>query len=177
MAEARLTFVWSDVVAEEAAAVFSAHALRIRQRVPHVEIRHHGGTSMPGLLTSGDVDLHVRSDRQWFKDAQEVLSELYEPLFRDEWDSEVAYFFAPGEQPPVEIVLTLTGSVDDLHHGEAWQQIAADQNLVERYNELKREHEGGSIDDYKAAKRDFFREIVRSLPSNRRFPSSQRRGH
>jgi GrpB-like predicted nucleotidyltransferase (UPF0157 family) len=86
MAEARLTFVWSDVVAEEAAAVFAAHALRIRQRVPHVEIRHHGGTSVPGLLTSGDVDLHVRSDRQWFKDAQEVLSELYEPLFRDEWD-------------------------------------------------------------------------------------------
>jgi hypothetical protein len=38
MAEPRLTFVWSDAVAEEAAAIFVAHARRIRDRLPHVEI-------------------------------------------------------------------------------------------------------------------------------------------
>jgi hypothetical protein len=116
-----------------------------------------------GLLTSGDVDLHVRADEQWFGRAQELLSELYEPLFPDEWDSEVAYFVAPGTQPPVEIVLTLIGSVDDLYHGEAWQRIMVDQELAERYNALKREHEGGSPADYKAAKRDFFHKIVHVL--------------
>jgi GrpB-like predicted nucleotidyltransferase (UPF0157 family) len=163
MAEPQLTFVWSDSVAEEAAAVFAAHALRIHECLPHVEIRHHGGTSLPGLLTSGDVDLHVRADEQWFEPARELLSELYEPLFPDEWDSEVAYFAALGAQPPVEIVLTLTGSVDDLHHGEAWQRIMVDNELAELYNALKREHEGGSLAEYKAAKRDFFRKIVRVL--------------
>jgi GrpB-like predicted nucleotidyltransferase (UPF0157 family) len=161
MAEPRLTFVWSDAVAEEAAAVFAAHALRIRERQPQVEIGHHGGTSVPGLLTSGDFDLHVRADEQWFEPARELLSELYEPLFPNEWDSEVAYFVAPGAQPPVEIVLTLTGSVDDLHHGEAWQRIMVDPELAEWYNVLKREHEGGSLAGYKAAKRDFFDKIVR----------------
>jgi hypothetical protein len=40
MAEPRPTFVWSDSVAEEAAAVFAAHALRIRERLPQVEIGH-----------------------------------------------------------------------------------------------------------------------------------------
>jgi GrpB-like predicted nucleotidyltransferase (UPF0157 family) len=165
MAEPRLTFVWSDTVAEEAAAVFAAHARRIRDRLPQVEIRHHGGTSVPGLLTSGDVDLHVRADEQWFEPARELLSELYEPLFPDEWDSEVAYFVAPGAQPPVEIVLTLTESVDDLHHGEAWRRIMVDRELAERYNALKREHEGGSLADYKGAKRDFFRQIVRVVRS------------
>ena len=160
-----LAFLWSDSVAEEAAAVFAAHALRIRERVPQVEIRHHGGTSVPGLLTSGDVDLHVRADARWFEPARDLLSELYQPVLRDEWDSEVAYFVAPGTQPPVEIVLTLSGSVDDLYHGEAWQQIMADHDLAERYNALKRSHEGGSIDDYKAAKRDFFHQIVRLLRS------------
>jgi hypothetical protein len=68
-------------------------------------------------------------------------------------------------RPPVEIVLTLSGSVDDLHHGEAWQRIMADHALAERYNALKREHEGGSLADYKAAKRDFFHEIVRAAPA------------
>jgi GrpB-like predicted nucleotidyltransferase (UPF0157 family) len=173
MAEPRLTFVWSDSVAEEAAAVFAAHALRIRARLPHVEIRHHGGTSVPGLLTSGDVDLHVRADERWFEPARDLLSELYEPLFPDEWDSEVAYFVAPGTQPPVEIVLTLSGSVDDLHHGEAWRRILADHDLAERYNALKRKHEGGAIDDYKAAKRYFFRQIVRVLRSTGQFSNGK----
>jgi hypothetical protein len=80
---------------------------------------------MPGLLTSGDVDLHVRADDQWFEPARDLLCELYEPLFRDEWDSDVAYFVAPDAHPAVEIVLTLIESGDDLYHGEAWQRIAA----------------------------------------------------
>jgi GrpB-like predicted nucleotidyltransferase (UPF0157 family) len=163
MAEPRITFVWSDSVAEKTAAVYAAHALRIRERLPQAEVRHHGGTSVPGLLTSGDVDLHVRADDQWFEPARDLLCELYEPLFRDEWDSDVAYFVAPDAHPAVEIVLTLIGSVDDLYHGEAWQRIAADHDLAARYNDLKRRHEGASISGYKAAKRQFFHQIVRGL--------------
>jgi len=158
-----LAFVPSDSVAETTAAVFAAQARRIEERLPHVEVRHHGGTAVPGLLTSGDVDLHVRASEKWFGSARDVLSELYEPMFRDKWDGEVAYFFAPGSQPPVELVLTHVGSLDDRFHKDAWERILADPGLVERYNALKRDHEGGVLDDYKAAKRDFFWEIVRSL--------------
>jgi hypothetical protein len=136
MAEPRMTFVWSDSVAEKAAAVYAAHALRIRERLPQAEVRHHGGPSVPGLLTSGDVDLHVRANDQWFEPARDLLCELYEPLFRDEWDSDVAHFVAPDAHPAVEIVLTLIGSGDDLYHGEAWQRIAADHDLAARYNDL-----------------------------------------
>jgi hypothetical protein len=50
----------------------------------------------------------------------------------------------------------VVGTLDDLHHGEAWHQIEADPELNKRYNALKRAHEGGSEDDYKAAKREFF---------------------
>jgi len=155
----RLTFLLSDLVAEEAAAAFAEHERRIRERLPDVEIRHTGGTSVPGVLTTGDVDLQVRTDKQSFETARDVLCELYEPHCAEVWHSEGAFFVAPGTQPPVEVALTAIGSVDDLHHGEAWQRIAADQDLVERYNALKREHEGGSADDYQAAKRDLPREL------------------
>ncbi len=43
------------------------------------------------------------------------------------------------------------------------ERILADPSLVERYNALKLDHEGGEIDDYKTAKREFFWEVVRSL--------------
>jgi GrpB-like predicted nucleotidyltransferase (UPF0157 family) len=154
-----LTFVLSDVVAEEAAAAFAEHEARIHERLPHVEIRHIGGTSIRGVLTQGDdVDLQVRAGKDSFETVRDVLSALYEPHFVHVWHPEGAYFFAPDSQPRVEIALSAIGSLDDLHHGEAWQRIAADRDLIDRYNALKREHEGGSIDDYLAAKRDFFRD-------------------
>jgi GrpB-like predicted nucleotidyltransferase (UPF0157 family) len=158
---ARLTFVLSDTVAKEAAAAFAEHERLIRTRLAYVEVRHTGGTSVPGVLTSGDVDLHVRAETQAFASARDVLCELYQPLYPDAWHDESAYFFAAGSTPPVEVALTVIGTLDDLHHGEAWQRIEADPELIKRYNALKRAHEGGSEDDYKAAKRDFFRDNFR----------------
>lgn len=153
-----MKFVLSDAVAEDAAAAFAEHRRRIAERLPNAEIRHTGGTSIPGILTAGDVDIHVRVAAEAFARARDVLCQLYEPLYVEVWHSEGAFFVAPGTQPPVEIALTAIGSVDDLHHGEAWKRIASDPELIELYNALKRAHEGGSADEYQAAKRDFFRE-------------------
>jgi hypothetical protein len=61
----------------------------------------------------------------------------------------------------VEVALTVIGTLTDLHHGRAWRLIASDAALRERYNALKRAHEGGSIDDYNVAKRAFFYESFR----------------
>jgi GrpB-like predicted nucleotidyltransferase (UPF0157 family) len=146
----------SDVFAEKAAAAFAEHARRIHDRLPHVEVRHTGGTSIPGVLTGGDVDLQVRVEPSSFESAREALSELYEPFHLDVWHEEGAFFTAPGSDPHVEVALTAIGGLDDLHHGDAWRRIAADPDLIERYNAMKREHEGGAIEDYLAAKRAFF---------------------
>jgi hypothetical protein len=104
----------------------------------------------------GDVDVHVRADGLAFPAARDSLLALYEPLYPDVWHSEGAYYFAPGSEPRVEVALTARGSLDDFHHGEAWDWIAADAALLGRYNALKREHEGGSVEAYLAAKRAFF---------------------
>ncbi len=94
---ARLTFVLSNTVAEEAAAAFAEHERLIRTRLACVEIRHTGGTSVPGVLTSGDVDLHVRTERQTFASARDVLCELYEPLYPDAWHDRDDYDAAKRE--------------------------------------------------------------------------------
>ena len=156
-----LTFFPSELVADEAAAAFAEHERRIRERLSSVEIRHTGGTSVPGVLTSGDVDLQVRTESQCFEAARDILCELYEPHHPDAWHSEGAFFFSPDSEPRVEVALTAIGSLDDLHHGDAWRQIAADADLIERYNALKHAHKGGSVEDYQAAKRAFFYESFR----------------
>ncbi len=155
------TFVASELVAEEAATAYRDHERRIRERLPAADVRHTGGTSIPGALTTGDVDIQVRTDRQSFATARDVLSELYEPLYLHAWHAEGAFFADTTAQPPVEVALTVIGTLDDLHHGEAWRRLAADPELLARYNALKREHEGGSLEAYQAAKREFFRENFR----------------
>jgi len=150
-----LRFFPSELIAGEAAAAYEEHAQRILDRLPGVEVRHVGGTSVPGLLTTGDVDLHVRTSADSFDAVRDVMCELYEPLYPDRW-RESAYFFDADSEPRVEIALTIVGNIDDLHHGEAWRRIAADPELIERYNALKRAHDGGSVDEYQAAKREFF---------------------
>jgi GrpB-like predicted nucleotidyltransferase (UPF0157 family) len=154
-----LHFVLSDLVAGEAARAFSSHEQVIRELLPDAEVRHRGGSSLPGMLTMGDVDVHVRVERPSFEAARDALMRLYEPLYPEIWHAEGAFYFAPGSQPRVEIALTAKGSLDDFHHGEAWDRIAADARLRERYNTLKREHEGGEVDAYLGAKRAFFYDL------------------
>jgi GrpB-like predicted nucleotidyltransferase (UPF0157 family) len=152
----KLHFIVSDAVAEEAAAAFAEHEGRIRELLPNAEVRHTGGTSVQGVLTAGDVDLQVRTDRHSFESARDALCELYEPLHPEAWHGDSAYFTAAHANPPVEVALTVIGTLDDLHHGAAWQQIAENPQLIEEYNALKRAHEGGSAAEYNAAKREFF---------------------
>jgi GrpB-like predicted nucleotidyltransferase (UPF0157 family) len=151
-----LHFVWSQSIADRAATLFVEHERSIRTRLPGVRIRHTGGSSVPGVLTTGDVDLQVSVDEESFAAARHVLSELYEPLYRDEWPEDAAYFTARGAHPTVEVALTVIGTLDDWHHGEVWDRIASDPKLIDEYNALKRAHEGGSEAAYNAAKRAFF---------------------
>ncbi len=128
-------FFPSERFARQASEAFAEHARRIRERVPGADVRHVGGTSVPGLLTTGDVDLHVRVEPADFLEARSALYDLYEPLYQDRW-RESAYFFDPDSDPRVEVALTEIGNIEDLHHGEAWRRIADDPHLVERYNAL-----------------------------------------
>jgi GrpB-like predicted nucleotidyltransferase (UPF0157 family) len=149
--------VYSDTIAGPARAAAADHAERIHERLPQLEVKHTGGTSVPGVLTTGDVDMQVRAEEEEFVPAREILEELYEPLHPHVWTNESAYFHAPGTDPPVEVALTVKGTVDDFHHGEAWELMAADDDLRERYNDLKRAHADGDGDEYALAKREFFR--------------------
>ena len=148
-------FFPSEHFAGRASAASAEHSRRIRERLPGADVRHVGGTSVAGLLTTGDVDLHVRVEPDAFAAACDVLCELYEPLYRDRW-RESAYFFDPRSEPRVEVALTEIGNIDDLHHGEAWRRIANDPDLIEQYNALKRRYDGRPVEEYDVAKREFF---------------------
>jgi GrpB protein len=83
-----MRFFPSERFAEQASAAYAEHSRRIRKRLPDADVRHVGGTSVPGVLTTGDVDLHVRVEADAFAAAR-----YYEGRSADEYAAAKREFF------------------------------------------------------------------------------------
>lgn len=123
---------------------------RIASRLPGVEVRLTGGSSLPGALTGGDIDLHARVTGD-FEHAVTVLGGLYAAVRAEVWAPSLAAFEVPDELP-VGLAATPFGSEHDTFFLGSWARLAADPALLEEYNALKRRHHGSAgYDREKAA--------------------------
>lgn len=112
-----------------------------------------GGSSLEGLWTKGDVDLHLRVSAEQFEAAGTRLRRLLVPARREIWTTSFAAFERPGE-PPLGIALTVIGCEHDRRFVRSWQRMAADPVARQRYNALKLLR--GNVE---AAKSAFFDEL------------------
>ena len=95
-----------------------------------------GGSSVPGALTKGDVDLHLRVPAADFDRTVTVLRGVYRVVHPEIWQPTLATFAA--EAPlPTGLAVTPAGSGHDLRFTRGWQLLAADPALLREYNQLK----------------------------------------
>jgi len=113
-----------------------------------------GGSSIEGLWTKGDIDLHLRVTQQEFGRAIDLLPGLLPIAHPEIWTPWFAVFERP--RPPLGIAVTVIGSEHDLRFIRSWQRMAADPEARRRYNEVKRT--GGNVEDAKAR---FFDDLAR----------------
>ena len=125
---------------------------RLAPLIPGVELRLTGGSSLPGALTGGDIDLHCRVVGD-FHAAVRVLTGLYVRVKVDLWGPTLATFEVPDELP-VGLAATPVNSEHDTFFLRSWAALAADPQLLEDYNALKRKYHGS--DEYDAMKAEFF---------------------
>jgi len=119
-----------------------------------------GGSSVPGALTVGDIDLHLRVDPDEFSKTVENLRRIYDVVHPEIWTESLATFAVSGEA--VGIAVTSIRSEHDRRFSEAWRRLRADSTALEAYNRMKREHADDSEADYLAAKADFFNSLAGS---------------
>ncbi len=147
----------SDELLDHARAV----CRRERRRLQHLtdgELVLTGGSSVPGALTVGDVDLHLRVAPADFTQVVERLRDLYEVVHPDIWTATLATFAVPGED--VGIAVTPIGSEHDRRFTAAWNRLRSEPKRLEAYNAMKRQHASPGGGAYLAAKSRFFDEIV-----------------
>src|SRR5688572_2644643 len=93
-----------------------AHLVLERERVrlsalTTGELALTGGSSVPGALTVGDIDLHLRVEPEQFAGSVARLREVYDPVHLEIWTETLATFAVSGEA--VGIAVTPVGSEHD----------------------------------------------------------------
>ena len=126
----------------------------LERRVPGAEILHVGSTAVPGTLTKGDLDVAVRVDAHRFAAAAETLSRVAPPNPGSTSDDTFRAFACDAAEPPTGIQLVVRGTRLDRFH--RWRdRLRSDGALRERYDALKRAHDGGPTAAYRRAKAAF----------------------
>ncbi len=151
----------SEEFAETAHQLFGEQRSFLQAQFPYADIQHIGGTSVPGLLTKGDVDINVRVSKEQFIDVVAALKKGYEINQPENWSGSYASFKDDSKNLGVQV--TVIGSDKDffVSHRDA---LRHDPKLVVLLNELKSAFEGKSMDEYRAAKGAFLEAHITCRP-------------
>lgn len=123
-----------------------------------------GGSSVPGALTRGDVDLHLRVRPADFPAAVEALRRSHAVVHPEIWGPTLATFSAVGSALPTGIAVTPVGSEHDLRFTRTWALLRADPALVAEYNAAKLADDGPRGERYEERKSAFFDRVLRLWP-------------
>lgn len=123
---------------------------------PTADIRQIGATAIPGCLTKGDLDIVVRVPAEDFGAADSVLATRFS---RNEHSIRTSAFEDASRWPHLGIQLAAINGPFDFFHlfVEALQQSP---DLIEKYNALKRHHDGCDMSIYRAAKDAFVDDVL-----------------
>ena len=156
-----------DHARDAAERLFAAVKQQLIAVLPNTsEILHIGATSVPGCLTKGDLDIVIRVEREDFRVTDAALAVRYARNSGSVRTNEFAAFEDGACTPHLGIQLTVKGGEFDVFHQFA-AALRADPGLVERYNELKRAHDGQPMDRYRAAKDAFVTDALRGRSAKR----------
>ena len=93
---------------------FEIESKRIKENFPSAIVEHVGASSVPGLLTLGDLDIQIRITENEFKKVIAFLNTLYHSHYPELWTDQFAIFHQK-DHPIIElsIMVTVIGSPDD----------------------------------------------------------------
>jgi len=152
------SLLWSDAITEEARAVRTEVERRLAGLGIPGRLELTGPASMPGVLTKGDIDLHLRvTGLATFAAVTERLGELYARASPEAWAATLAVFEVPGDRP-IGLAVTPVDSEHDRRFRRCWVRLREEPVLLGEYNAMKESAFGGR--SYEALKSAFFSRIA-----------------
>ncbi|AFZ47791.1 protein of unknown function UPF0157 [Cyanobacterium stanieri PCC 7202] len=156
-------FLPSQSYLKKIKALFEYHSRKIIRLIPTANIEHIGATSVPGLLTKGDLDLQVSVSAQEFNQAVIVLSKEYSDHQLENWTTSFASFKVEEHcEIPVGIQLVIEYSESDIFAKSRDLLIAQPEKITE-FNKLKQFYADEGICSYMKHKAEFFEKLLATL--------------
>jgi GrpB-like predicted nucleotidyltransferase (UPF0157 family) len=130
----------------------------IRRALPHADVREVGSTAIPGSIGKQDIDILVRVPRDGFAVARQRLDALFE---RDAQQMANARYqgYTLSRDPDVSVQLTVTGCRHDVFL-PFLEALQADPQLLQAYEQLKRDWDGKPMQAYRRAKARFIEQVL-----------------
>lgn len=153
-----VNFKSSEESREAIERLFESEKKKLLELFPDADIQHIGSTSIPGLITKGDLDISVRVPEKDFAAVVARLKELYQINQPDNWTETYASFKDVIDGIDFGAQVSVMDSKDDyfVKHREL---LKGNPDLIKEYNQLKQEFDGKDMDEYRKAKGEFFKKI------------------
>ncbi|WP_199421811.1 GrpB family protein [Actinotalea solisilvae] len=146
----------SDDLLPTARTILAAERERLAALGVGGDLELVGGSSVPGALTRGDVDLHLRVEPALLAAAVRTLRTVYDVVHPEIWQPTLATFAVPDAPLPTGVAVTPVGSEHDVRFTVTWRRVAAEPALLAEYNALKT----GDAAGYEERKSAFFDRVV-----------------
>ncbi len=151
--------IWSDTILAEGEQARRSVEQQVRVLGVPGEVVVSGPAAVPGVLTRGDLDLHLRVPAAAFAEAVVRLQTRYRPTSPDAWAATLAVFAIPGARS-TGLAVTPLDSEHDRRFRTAWSRLSADAGLRAAYNAMKAAWVG--TDTYEEQKSAFFDRVAPS---------------
>ncbi len=126
-----------------------------------LKIEHLGGLAIPGCLTKRDIDIQIRVDKKDFQKVCEYMESYVEIKRKDIWTLDKAIFKKDTKEFPVDYIVTVNGSESGMYYFGGRDILINNLDVLEEYNQLKRNFESKRYKEYRTAKTEFWHKILK----------------
>jgi len=152
----KVSFVNEQEIREKIVNLFQTEKEKLQKLLPNSNIEHVGGTSVPNSMTKGDLDINIRVSEENFNDSIECLKKIYQINQPNNWTDGFASF--KDDNIDLGVQLTVNDSADDLFVKQR-DFLKSHPGKVLELNKVKLFFEGKSMDEYRKAKGEFFKNL------------------
>ncbi len=139
--------------------LFSEFGDKVQSLLPDAVIVHVGASSVPGLISKGDLDIYVGVDERHHADAVELLTQAGYAIKTDTLRTEQLCMLET-DRKDVSLQVVARGSRFDDVFLSFNAKLRASEPLRDAYNQLKLESVDCSADDYRERKARFIEEAL-----------------
>lgn len=139
---------------------------KLRQLLPNARIEHIGSSSIPGVISKGDLDIFVGVDAREFEQAISSIETIGFKIKEDTLRTPNLCPFESNSYPiDIGIQLVVTGSEFEffIQFRELMQQRG---DLRDQYNQLKQQATGLDCSSYRQLKSEFIEGLLAQVPED-----------